>query len=84
VTRRVEVSRQGKLGLEPKDKMRLRGMASPDRADAVLGAISCGGGVGGSWEKYESLSRPTLEQLYEEAGAMAEYDAVPEGMFTGH
>ena len=84
VSRRVEVSRQGKLGLEPKDKMKLRGLASPDRADAVLGAISCGGGVGGSWEKYDALSRPTLEQLYDEAGAMAEYDAVPDGMFTGY
>ena len=41
VTRRVEVSRTGKLGLEAKDKMKSRGLASPDRADAVLGAIAC-------------------------------------------
>jgi hypothetical protein len=80
----VEVNRQGKLGLEPKDKMKLRGMASPDRADAVLGAISCGGGVGGSWEKYEALSRPTLEELYRDADVMAQNSATPEGMFTGY
>jgi len=84
VTRRVEVNRQGKLGLEPKDKMRLRGLASPDRADAVLGAISCGGGLGSSWERYDALQRPTLTQLYEEADAMAQSDIAPGGMFTGY
>jgi hypothetical protein len=39
-------SSKGGLGLEPKDKMRSRGLSSPDRADAVLGAMmrSQGGG----------------------------------------
>ena len=30
---------KGRLTLEPKDKMRSRGLSSPDRADAVLGAM---------------------------------------------
>ena len=42
-TRRSKPNSKGKLQLEPKDQMRSRGLPSPDRADAVLGAISCGG-----------------------------------------
>ena len=42
-TRRTKHNSKGKLQLEPKDQMRSRGLPSPDRADAVLGAISCGG-----------------------------------------
>ena len=49
VTRRADVTRTGKLGVEAKDRMKTRGLDSPDRADAVLGCISCGGGIGGTW-----------------------------------
>ena len=83
VTRRVEVSRTGKLGLEAKDKMKTRGLASPDRADAVLGAIACGGGVGGSWERYSSFSKPSLSELMEDAQLLAEESSLPSGMDVG-
>ena len=42
-TRKCKTNSKGKLQLESKDDMRSRGLPSPDRADAVLGAISCGG-----------------------------------------
>lgn len=49
--RRMERAANGKLRAEPKQDMRSRGVASPDRADALLGAIMCGarlsGAVGG-------------------------------------
>jgi hypothetical protein len=38
-TRRVEWDAKGRLKLESKEKMRERGLPSPDRADALLGAI---------------------------------------------
>lgn len=40
--RRSKVNSRGQLALETKDEMRRRGLASPDRADAVLGAMICG------------------------------------------
>mgnify|MGYP003671366221 FL=1 len=83
VTRRAEVNRQGKLGLEPKDRMKSRGLASPDRADAVLGAIACGGGIGGSWERYDAISRPTVNELYEEASLLADDIGAPSGANAG-
>jgi len=42
-TRKCKTNSKGKLQLESKEDMRSRGLPSPDRADAVLGAISCGG-----------------------------------------
>ena len=84
VTRRSEVSRTGKLGLESKDKMKSRGLDSPDRADAVMGCIACGGGVGGSWERFNSMSRPTFKELMEEAESSFKQDCLPEGMFVGY
>ena len=83
MTRRAEVNRQGKLGLEPKDRMKSRGLASPDRADAVLGAIACGGGIGGSWERYDAISRPTVSELYEEASLLADDIGAPSGANAG-
>jgi phage terminase large subunit len=41
-TRRVITDSKGRLGVEQKDSLRRRGCPSPDRADAVLGAIACG------------------------------------------
>ncbi len=43
-TRKSEWSGNGKLKVESKDKMRAEGRHSPDRGDAVLGCIACGGG----------------------------------------
>lgn len=42
-TRRLEHNAKGKLMVEPKDKMKKRGLDSPDRADALVLAL-CGGG----------------------------------------
>jgi hypothetical protein len=83
VTRRAEVSRKGKLGLEPKDRMRARGLDSPDRADAVMGCISCGGGIGGTWERFNAITRPTLDDIWKEAEQDYQRDALPAGMFVG-
>ena len=41
-TRRAKTNSKGKLMVEPKDEMRSRGLNSPDRADAVVGAMACG------------------------------------------
>lgn len=83
VTRRVEVSRTGKLGVEPKDRMRARGLDSPDRADAVLGCIACGGGIGTMWEQYRQVTRPSIDDLYEQAASDYENDSLPAGMSAG-
>jgi len=84
VTRRAEVSRTGKLGLERKDSMRARGLDSPDRADAVMGCIACGGGIGGSWEHFNAITRPSLDDIMEDAERNFEQDAMPQGMFMGY
>jgi hypothetical protein len=41
-TRRASVDSKGKLRLESKEEMHRRGLGSPDRADAVFGALACG------------------------------------------
>jgi len=84
VTRRAEVSRTGKLGLERKDSMKSRGLDSPDRADAVMGCIACGGGIGGSWEHFNAITRPSLDDIMEDAQRNFEQDALPQGMFMGY
>ena len=83
VTRRSEVSRTGKLGMEPKDRMKARGLDSPDRADAVLGCIACGGGIGGSWEQFSNVERVSIDDIMEEAKGNYESDALPSGMSVG-
>ncbi len=47
-SRRTDERARGKLGVEPKDKMAARGLGSPDRADAVIGACYCGPHMGGA------------------------------------
>ena len=37
-SRRLQYDSKARIQLEPKDKMRARGLSSPDRADAVIGA----------------------------------------------
>ena len=39
VARRYSVNSRGQLQLEPKEHLQARGLPSPDRADAALGAI---------------------------------------------
>ena len=41
-TRRLEWGDKGRLRAEPKDAMSARGIKSPDRADAYIGAIMAG------------------------------------------
>ena len=47
-TRFIEWDARGKLRVEPKDKMKERGLKSPDRADAALGCIMCGSHLTGA------------------------------------
>jgi phage terminase large subunit len=47
-TRKSEWTDTGKLRVESKDKMRANGIKSPDRADALLGAIACGSRITGA------------------------------------
>lgn len=42
-TRLGKTNSKGKLMLESKDDMRSRGISSPDRADALVGCLACGG-----------------------------------------
>ncbi len=41
-TRKCKTNSRGRLSLESKDELRLRGVDSPDRGDAFVGAVSCG------------------------------------------
>ena len=41
-TRRCKTNSKGRLQLESKEEMRSRGLESPDRADAFVGAVACG------------------------------------------
>lgn len=47
-TRRLEWDSKGRLRIESKDDMRARGIKSPDRADAYVGAIMCGSRMTGA------------------------------------
>ncbi len=51
--RRAYVSARGKMCAESKDEMKSRGIRSPDRADAVLGVITC------SEERWDILAQST-------------------------
>ena len=42
-TRLGKTSSAGKLMLERKEDMRSRGLSSPDRGDALVGCLACGG-----------------------------------------
>jgi len=47
-TRFIEWDSRGCVRAEPKPKMAIRGVKSPDRADALLGAIMCGAHMSGA------------------------------------
>jgi len=47
-TRLFEWDKNGKKRVESKDDMRKRGLPSPDRADAILGAAMCGSWMSGA------------------------------------
>lgn len=66
-TRRLEHNSKGKLMVEPKEKMKKRGLDSPDRADALILAV-CGGGQ--SVEEYigKQGRRMTFDEIGDEFG----------------
>jgi hypothetical protein len=75
--RRTITNSKGKLGVESKDSMRSRGLASPDRADALALCLS-GGNV--NLDLTFPTERPTwrmLSQIMSEASdpVMAGFDA---------
>ena len=47
-SRRSEWNETGKLRLESKDKMRAKGLKSPDRGDCLMGCIACGSRLTGA------------------------------------
>jgi hypothetical protein len=55
-TRKSEWTDTGKLRVESKDKMRANGVKSPDRADALLGAIACGARMTGAVSSRDVLA----------------------------
>lgn len=70
-TRRLEYNSKGKLIAEPKDKMRKRGLDSPDRADAlVLAFCASGPSFDDYMQKYGK--RVTLAELDEWADGDSE------------
>ena len=72
-TRRAKTNSKGKLMVEPKDEMRSRGLNSPDRADAVIGAMACGGRFHQPKAGTVSIFRQIKEQvdMEEYAGELA-------------
>ena len=68
VTRKVGFDRRGRVKLESKEEMDARGLKSPDRADAVIGAVAHGGPSFASvvrkmndpWSELDSSEMPLL------------------------
>ena len=57
--------------------MKARGLASPDRADAVVLAVAAKGAIDDMLTEYV---RPSLSEVFADFGDM---DAMPEGMDVG-
>ena len=74
--RRTITNSKGKLGVESKDSMRARGIASPDRADALA---LCLGGGNMKWDLTFPVERPTwkspLSLMDHNDPVMAGFDA---------
>ena len=82
ITRKVRTNGKGKLALESKDELRARGIASPDRADAMVLAF-CGGGGKRMDEYMKALGedgRSLLERMEDEIGPLEGGD---EGALVG-
>jgi len=75
--RRTITNSKGKLGVESKDSMRARGIASPDRADALALCVS-GANVG--LDLTFQIERPTWKSLQE---MMVAHDPVMSGFDAG-
>jgi hypothetical protein len=75
--RRTITNSKGKLGVESKDSMRARGIASPDRADALALCVS-GANIG--LDLTFQIERPTWKSLQE---MMVAHDPVMAGFDPG-
>jgi len=75
--RRTITNSKGKLGVESKDSMRARGIASPDRADALALCVS-GANIG--LDLTFQIERPTWKSLQE---MMVAHDPVMSGFDAG-
>jgi len=75
--RRTITNSKGKLGVESKDSMRARGIASPDRADALALCVS-GANIG--LDLTFSIERPTWKSLQD---MMVAHDPVMAGFDAG-
>jgi hypothetical protein len=75
--RRTITNSKGKLGVESKDSMRARGIASPDRADALALCVS-GANIG--LDLTFSIERPTWKSLQD---MMVAHDPVMAGFDPG-
>lgn len=68
-TRRLVSNSRGKLMVEPKGDMKDRGLSSPDRADAVVGAIACGRTYANQRQGVASIYQQIKAQMDEEIAA---------------
>jgi hypothetical protein len=64
-TRKILYDARGRFKLEPKEDMQARGLKSPDRADAVVGAFAHGMPTFSSWAKRADTPFEALERYYE-------------------
>jgi hypothetical protein len=75
--RRTVTNSRGKLGVESKDSLRSRGIASPDRADALALCLD-GGNI--RWDLTFPTERPTWKTLNQ---MMESHDPVMAGFDAG-
>ena len=75
--RRCSASKNGKLNLESKSEMKARGLASPDRADAVVMAVGAKGQLDDMLLEYV---RPSIHDVLSNASYD---DSLPEGIDVG-
>jgi hypothetical protein len=54
--RRLQYDARSRIQLEPKESMRARGLSSPDRADAVIGAATGRGWSQTEWAEYREFT----------------------------
>ena len=59
-SRRCRANKAGKLELETKGEMKARGLASPDRADAVCMSVA----LGHEHDYMTQFSKPTIEEIF--------------------
>jgi hypothetical protein len=66
-SRKTTCGSRGRIKLESKDELRARGLKSPDRADAVVGAFAMRG-VGGSGNYVNGRRRDWMREIEQQPG----------------